>query len=320
MFPIILYGLKNCDKEYRFRVLSGKRHTYYRVTYEHHCSLDHDIMAVYDNFYKSLNPFDPQSVISKVNKNENVVLDDVFIRTFGLSMNLAGKTGGVFDPTCAPLINLWGFGYEKIDEAIDDIKKYVGYNKIKIEEGRVIKTDPRMQLNFSAIGDGFACEIIGRCLDEKGVKNYMVDIGGEIIVKGKNRTGIDWSVGIIKPPKYPGVNEPSGFEAILHLKGRSSLATSGNYNNFRIRNGKRYGHAINPLTGYPTNNGILSATVIAPDCVTADAYATAIMSVEKDKLDKLLQTCHLLEYYIIYKDNADNYHVKLSDGMRVYTR
>lgn len=320
MFPFILFGEIGQEKKCPYHVLSGKRHTYYRITYSYPYDLNEDILFIYDVFYESLNPFDRQSTVSKVNNNEPVILDSMFIEAFNHSISLAQKTKGVFDPTIAPLINHWGFGFEASNgKTIDSIKEYVGYKKISIENERVVKSDPRVQLNFSAMGDGFSCELIARYLDRKGVENYMVDIGGEIITKGKNRSGSDWSVGILKPPIDLG-QEASRFEAIVRLNGRICLATSGNYNNYRTKNSKKYGHTINPLTGTPVDNDILSATVIASDCVTADAYATAIMSVENDKLDDLLKTEPSLDYYLICKDNlqSGNYSIKQSTGMRKY--
>lgn len=320
MFPFILFGEIGQEKKCPYHVLSGERHTYYRITYSYPYDLNEDILFIYDVFYESLNPFDCQSTVSKVNNNEPVILDSMFIEAFNYSISLAQKTNGVFDPTIAPLINHWGFGFEASKgKEIDSIKKYVGYEKISIENERVVKSDSRVQLNFSAIGDGFSCELIARYLDKKGVENYMVDIGGEIITKGKNRSGSDWSVGILKPPTDLG-QEVSRFEAIVRLNGKICLATSGNYNNYRTKNGKKYGHAINPLTGKPVDNDILSATVIASDCVTADAYATAIISVENDKLDDLLKTEPLLDYYLICKEKSQsgNYSIKQSSGMKKY--
>lgn len=320
MLPFFIFGLTGYDEECRYRVFSGKKHTYYRVTYDYHCSLNDEISGIYDRFYASLNPFDPESIVSKVNKNEDVVLDAVFIEAFDRSKELAVKTKGLYDPTCAPLVNLWGFGFEKPGNAspdvIESIKEYVGHDKIHIESGKVIKADPRVRLNFSGIGDGFACEIIARYLDERGVENYMVDIGGEMVVKGKNRTGTDWTVGILKPPLNLGTGNSSEFETIIRLSGKIALATSGNYNNFRIRNERKYGHGINPLSGYPTDNRILSATIIASDCVTADAYATAVISSEREMIDGLLQSDRSLNYYIICSDGAKDFGTVQSGRMK----
>lgn len=322
MFPLLSYGSAECGKKSEYRVLSGERHTYYRITYNYPCDLNEYILSIYDAFYKSLNPFDPQSTLSKVNSNEEVILDAIFIEAFNCSMEIAGKTRGTFDPTCSPLINLWGFGFKEMEEPsghlINEIMEYVGYKKISLKNDSIEKEDSRVQLNFSAIGDGLSCDIIARYLDSKGVNDYMVDIGGEIVTKGKNKAGCNWSAGIIKPPKYLGADKSSEFETIFRLTEKTAVATSGNYNNYRSRNGERYGHTINPQTGYPANNRILSATVIASDCATADAYATAIMAVEANKLDELLQTNRTMEYYIIFLDEQDNYCVKRSESMKRY--
>lgn len=323
MFPFLLYDSAGCNKKSEYHVLSGERHTYYRITYNYPYDLNEDILFIYDVFYESLNPFDKESTLSKVNNNEAVILDTFFIEAFNRSMKLADKTRGTFDPTCSPLINLWGFGFKNMenpsDSLINEIREYIGYNKVSIQNDTIQKKDTRVQLNFSAIGDGLSCDIIARYLDSKGVNDYMVDIGGEIVTKGKNKAGCSWSVGVIKPPKYLGAgNKSSEFEIILRLTGKTAIATSGNYNNYRSKNGKRYGHAINPHTGYPANNRILSVTVIATDCTTADAYATAIMAVEAGKLDGLLQTNGAMEYYIIYLDEQDNYCIKQSGNMNRY--
>lgn len=322
MFPFLLYGSGRQNENNQYQVLSGTTHTYYRITYNYPSNLNEEILSIYGAFYASLNPFDPKSILSKVNRNEETKLDAIFIEAFERSMNLAKMTKGIFDPTCSPLINLWGFGFEKMEKAeqisisvINKIKEYVGYNKISLEGGIIQKEDGRVQLNFSAIGDGLSCDIIARFLDSKGINDYMVDIGGEIVTKGKNKTGRNWSVGIIKPPTALGVSKSSELEAILQLAGKVAVATSGNYNNYRALNGKRYGHTIHPLTGYPANNSTLSATVVAQDCTTADAYATAIMAVEADRLEELLQTNNALEYYIIYLDKENNLCVKQSGKM-----
>lgn len=321
-FPFLLYNPVENKERGQYRVLSGNKHTYYRITYNHPNNLDEGILAVYDTVYKSLNPFNRQSTISKVNNNEEVILDPVFIEAFTRSMELAEKTKGTFDPTCSPLINLWGFGFECMDKPSDNlingIKEYIGYDKISLENNSIKKKHARIQLNFSAMGDGFSCDIIARYLDSKGVDDYMVDIGGEIVTKGKNKSGFDWSVGIIKPPKYLGAEKSVEFEAVLRLNGKTAISTSGNYNNFRSQKGKQYGHTINPATGYPVSNNILSATVIASDCATADAYATAIMVTEAGELDKLLQTADIWEYYIIYIDKQDNYSIKQSKSIESY--
>lgn len=312
------------NKNPQYYTLSGEKHTYYRVIYNHHACLNEEILQVYNDLYQSINPFDPQSTISKVNKNENVFLDDFFIEAFKRSIELAKETNGLFDPTCAPLINLWGFGFEKRSEAtpatIDDIKKYVGYKKIKLNGNSIEKQDPRIQLNFSAIGDGFSCEVIARHLDQQGVKDYLIDIGGEMVIKGKSRTDEDWKVGIIQPPKELGVNKRSQINTMLYISGKTALATSGNYNNYKIENGKKFGHSIHPLTGYPAENKILSATVLAPDCITAEAYATAIMVSDLDHLDQLLDRHQPIEYYIIYLDTSDNYQIRQSYGISKYMK
>lgn len=310
------------DGKRRYRVLSGEKHTYYRVTYDCPYDLNESIQTIYDVFYKSLNPFDPESTISGVNRNRETVLDSIFMEAFGKSMEFAEKTKGRFDPTCSPLINLWGFGFEKGKEPsgdlIKEIREYVGYDKIALENGVLIKKDLRVQLNFSAIGDGLSCDIIARYLDSKNVNNYMVDIGGEIVAKGRNQAGLNWSVGIVKPPKTLDGGYSCGFEAIIRADGKAAVATSGSYNNYHTRDGKSFGHTIDPQTGYPVENTILSVTAIASDCVTAEVYATAILVAGMENSGELLVSDDLSGYYIIYLNERGDYGIKRSDSMDKY--
>lgn len=164
MTPFSLLDFADCNDKKEYRVLSGARHTYYRITYNFPQDLSEEILSVYDTLYKSINPFDPQSIISKVNNNEDVALDPIFIEAFSRSIEIAERTKGVLDPTCSPLINLWGFGFKSMAEPseclINEIKEYVGYKKVALNEGSVEKKDSRVQLNFSAIGDGLSCDVI----------------------------------------------------------------------------------------------------------------------------------------------------------------
>ena len=310
-----------CESEKPYRTMLGANHTTYRIKYQYDRALDDEIKEEFRKYYHSINPFDSTSVISRMNRNETVEADRLFMHVFHTAMEVSAQTGGAFDVTCAPLINLWGFGFQAYDnvtpETVDSLLDFVGYQKVRLRGKRLIKDDPRILLNFSALGDGTICDEIARLFDRKGIANYLVEIGGEVMAKGRNPHGQNWRIGIVTPEDdAAGVNDE--LEQIVRLPGRLGLATSGNYRNFYIKDGKKYAHIINPKTGYPAEQDILSATIIAKDCILADAYATAFMALGSREA-RLLQREHpQIEYFMIYTDSCGNYRTEYSPGMRKY--
>ena len=319
---IILFCASCSQQKHYFEDSGLIFNTLYSIKYESSDLFTDKIRAELQAFNMSLNVFNPNSIVSKVNRNEAVEVDDWFIKVFNKATEVSEKTGGVFDVTASPLINLWGFGYEKTDSIsqhnIDSIKMFVGYRKIRIENRKVIKDDPRVTLNFSAIAKGFACDIIAALLENEGVDNYMVDIGGEVAAKGKNSKGLCWRIGINQPEDdFSGMTKEIA-ETVL-LCGEKGLATSGNYRNYYIKDGKKYSHTIDPRTGYPSEReqDILSATIVAPDCMTADAYATAFMAMGVEVACRLAETIPEIEYYILYPGNSPySYQKRVSKGMK----
>lgn len=281
-------------------------HTTYSIKYKYTHSLKPEIEAELAKFDDSLNPFKPTSIISKVNNNEEVVLDSFFINVFNRSQEVSAVSDGLFDITVSPLINAWGFGFKNIDnvtaEMVDSLKAIVGYDKIQVENGRVIKSDPRVQINTSAIAKGYSTDVIADLLESYGVTDYMIEIGGEVTAKGINDKGECWHIGIDKPvdDKAPVHRE---LQTIIKLCDKS-MATSGNYRNFYVKDGKRYAHTINPKTGYPAESNILSATVIADDCMTADAYATVFMLADTATIRSIALQEKLS--YLLILDSEDN--------------
>lgn len=277
--------------------------------YKYKEALDKEIFARLDSFDLSLNPFNKQSIIYKVNNNIPVEVDDWFITVFERAQLVARLTGGIYDITAAPLINLWGFGYEKRSEAtqevIDSIRQFVGYNKVHLEGRKVVKDDPRLQLNASSLAKGYAVDVIAELLEMKGIEDYMVEIGGEVRVKGKNPKGNDWKIGITKPID-DNTGKDQGNQHLIELHG-GAMATSGNSRNYYIKDGKKYAHTINPLTGYPVESDILSATVLFPDCITADAFATAFMAMGMKEAVALAKNIKYLSYLFIYKDEEGKF-------------
>lgn len=318
----MLSCLVGCQpKEQQYYELNGQLHTPYHIKYKYTQTLDDEINAEFRTFYHAINPFDSTSIISQVNRNEPVEVDSAFIRIFNKAMEVSAHTNGAFDITCAPMINLWGFGFSKMDSItpamIDSIHTFVGYQKVHLEGNRVVKDDPRVLLNCSALGDGSVCDMLAQMMDRKGIEDYMIDFGGEIRAKGINPKGECWRIGISKPSDDPtGINQE--LQQIVKLCKPCGLATSGNYRNFYIKDGKRYAHTIDPVSGYPIQHDILSATIIAPDGMTADAYATAFMVLGADKARELKARTPEIEYFIICADSAGVYRTEHSDGFRQY--
>ena len=296
-------------------------HTLYHIKYEAPQLLTEQIDAELQKFNLSLNPFNPNSIIAKVNRNEAVEVDEWFKEVFNKSMEVSKNSEGVFDITCAPFINVWGFGFSKKDsvtpQMIDSLKTFVGYQKVHLEGNQVVKEDPRLLLNCSAIAKGYACDVVARLLEKEGIENYMIDIGGEVVMKGVNPNGICWRIGI-NIPEDDSTNTKNNYDEIVQLCKKGAIATSGNYRNFYIKDGKKYAHTIDPRTGYPSEQNILSATIVANDCITADAYATAFMAMGLDKAKEMAASLPEIEYYIIYADENGKHQIDYSEGMLQY--
>ncbi|HOV71483.1 MAG TPA: FAD:protein FMN transferase [Dysgonamonadaceae bacterium] len=277
-------------------------HTSFHVKYAYDRSLYDEIMDELHKFDDSLNPFNEHSIISKINRNEPVQPDSFFVAVFNKAMEVSRITDGKFDITVAPLVNAWGFGFKNSDnitpELIDSLKQVVGYEKVRLENGKIVKADPRVQLDASAIAKGYACDVVADLLRSYGVEDYMIEIGGEIAMHGKNDKGVCWRIGIDKP-----MDDSTGLhhelQTILSICDQC-VATSGNYRNYYVKDGKKYAHTIDPQTGYPSEQDILSATVIADDCMTADAYATAFMASGMEKSKEIAKKVPGLFYYFIY--------------------
>ncbi len=295
--------------------------TLFHIKYEHNQSLKDEIMEELNKFDLSLNPFNNNSIISKINNNEYVVVDSFFTEVFNKATEVSRITDGMFDITVSPLINAWGFGFKNINSVtpkmIDSLQTFVGYEKISIkEDGTVSKTDPRVTLNASAIAKGYACDVIVALLKKHKIENYMVEIGGEIVAKGVNDKGDCWQIGIDKP-----IDDSTGMkhelQTILSICNKS-MATSGNYRNYYVKDGVKYMHTIDPRTGYPAQQDILSATVLADDCMTADAFATAFMVMGKKQSEEIAKQIPGLLYYFIYTDENGAFSVAYSEGFEEF--
>lgn len=282
--------------------------TYYAVTYfdAEQRDFQREIEDLLADFDQTASIWIDSSCISRINRNEgDVGPNEAFRNIFEMSKKVYERSNGAFDPTVGPLVNAWGFGFTdrmKVDQhVVDSLLPLVGFNKVMIEGDRVIKTDPRIQFDFNAIAQGYSVDLIGSFLEKEGIRNYLVDIGGEVLAKGEKPDGSPWKVGIEKPQDNAGYGE--GLEAIVALKNKA-MATSGNYRKFYEEDGIRYSHTIDPKTGYPVQHSILSVSVIANDCASADAWATAFLVSGLDRSIEILGRDKSLDAYFIYSGST----------------
>jgi len=296
--------------------------TTYQITYQNASGDNYhqEIDSLLKELDSSLSTYNPESIISRINKNDSSVIPDHhFITVFTRSVEISERTDGLFDATVAPLVNAYGFGFTKragVDIAmIDSLLQYVGYKMIRMESGRIIKDKSASMLDFNAIAQGYSVDVIARFLEDRGVKDYLVELGGEVRARGKKEDNTYWRIGIDKPQENTSDGRP--LQAVIELKD-ASLATSGNYRKFYIQDGKKYAHIINPHTGRPATHNLLSATVIANDCMTADAYATAFMVMGLDEGKKFLENNKDLglQVYFVY-DEGGKWKTYFSESMKM---
>lgn len=294
--------------------------TVYKITYQHADDLQNEIKEAMLEVDNSLSPYNPNSIITRINHNQDTTLNEHFTHVFELAQQISAETEGAFDITVAPLVNAWGFGFKhSIDiqpSVIDSLRQFIGYQKIKLVDGKMVKEDPRLMLDCSAIAKGYGVDRVARLLDKKGVQHYMVDIGGEVVVKGKNSRMKTWRIGINKPVEDSlSINQE--LQTILEVSG-VGMATSGNYRKFYYKDGKRYAHTIDPRLGTPIQHNILSATVLAKDCTTADAYATAFMVMGLEKAKAFCEQHPELNAYLICAGEGDSYEIYYTPGMEKF--
>lgn len=295
--------------------------TVYTVTYQSEENLKAAIEAELLRFDGSLSPFNDTALITRINRNEPVQPDSFFTCVFRRSLEISRETHGAFDITVAPLVNAWGFGFRDGDfpdsALVDSLLTFTGYTRIHLgDDGRVRKDDPRIMLTCSAIAKGYAVDVVADLLRRRGVCNFMVDIGGEVVVEGLNPVGEHWRIGVNKPVDDSlALNQE--LQVVLQITD-AAMATSGNYRNYYYHNGKKYAHTIDPRTGYPVQHEILSATVVGRDCMSADAYATAFMVMGLDKALRFVREHPALDAYFIYEDSAGQVRTCQSEGMARY--
>lgn len=310
-----------CVKQPKKMVLQGEAQgSYYAITYydEQGRDFQPEIDSIFRAVDLSVNLWVDSSVICKVNRNEEVMLDDLFIDNFNIAQEAARLSDGYFDPTISPLVSAWGFsakqGVEITPEVVDSLRGLVDYRKVRIEDGKLIKEDPSMQLDFNAIAQGYTSDLIAAFLDRQGVSNYLVNNGGEIMARGGKPDGSSWIVGIERPAKH--WDEDQVVQARVALRDRG-LVTSGSTRKYVERDGKRYSHCIDPNTGYPVEHQVLSVTVMVQNSVWADAFASMGMVMGMEKSLELFRQLDGVEAYYIFVNDKGELETFATDGFQI---
>ncbi len=312
---VVMMGHKNEPYQRNSGLIFG---TSYNITYQ--CAEDHkaDIEKALNEVDASLSPFNDTSVITHVNRNEDVVLDKLFLDVFHLAQKINDDTDGAFDITVAPLVNAWGFGFKNgvnpDEKVIDSLRQVVGFQKVRLENDKIVKADSRVMLDCSAIAKGYGVDVVANLLRGFGIKNFMVEIGGEVVTSGVNPDRLPWRIGVTKPTD-DSLSINNELQTVINVTDKA-MATSGNYRNFYYKGGRKYAHTIDPKTGYPVQHSILSATVITDDCATADAYATSFMVLGMEKAKKVLKRHPEMMAYFIYSDDKGQNNVWYSPSLK----
>ena len=292
--------------------------TFYSITYQCDNDLQKEIEAELKKVDQALSMFNQESIISKVNRNEKVELNEMFLQVITLAQKVSQDTDGAFDITVAPLVNAWGFGFKAGDKpsgtSIDSLMSTVGYKKISLKGRQLFKENKNTMLDCSAIAKGYGSDVVAAFLRKRGIDNFMVEIGGEVVTQGISEKRVPWRIGVTKPTD-DSLSVDNELQTVLNVTNKA-MATSGNYRNFYYKDGKKYAHTIDPKTGYPVQHSLLSATVLADNCATADAYATSFMVMGIEKAKGVLERHPELMAYFIYTDVRGNLAVWYSPSMK----
>lgn len=285
--------------------------TFFHIQYQCDEDLQPFIQAELIRLDSTFSLFNNQSLLSRLNRGETQQTDTLFRSVFAIARTVSQATGGAFDITVAPLVKAWGFGPNGTPQApsaqtLDSLRQVVGFSKLRLQGEQLVKSDPRVQIDLGAIAKGFAVDRIAAVLRAHKVENFMVEIGGEIVAQGVNPAAKPWTVGIVKPTTE---DATAGLVQQVLSLGTGAMATSGNYLNFHKQGSRRIAHTIDPRTGQPVQCNILSATVLAPDCATADAFATAFMVLGLDSARNVVENHKELEAYFIYQDAQGHHRV-----------
>ena len=304
------------------RTLSGKTMgTTYNVTYldEESRDLQSSIDSILVIFNESLSTYIPDSELSRFNLGDTLDFNlPYLLPVLETSKTVYEKTNGAFDPTVGSLVNIWGFGPggPELKDSVDikNLLATVGFSKIEFDQKQLRKKVSGIYLDFSAIAKGYGSDVVAEFLTKKGISDYLVEIGGELVAKGVNEKGELWKVGVNRPEESANASD---LISIIALQDRG-MATSGNYRNYYVRDSVKISHTINPATGYPVTHTLLSATVLADNCMTADAYATAMMVMGKDRAIALDSALSEIEVFLIYDDGMGGFKTFASESLKPF--
>jgi FAD:protein FMN transferase len=297
--------------------------TYYSIIYFDRDArvFEESIDSLLAVFNQSLSYYEKNSLISRINRNETDQVDAFFREVFLRSREISVETDGAFDATVSPLVNAWGFGFSEraviSAELIDSLMDFVGYDKAWMEGDRVVKSDERLQFDFNAIAKGYAADVVGVFLESKGIGSYLVEIGGDLVARGRKPDGTSWRIGLEKPA--PSLDAPQEWEYFVEIVDRG-LATSGNYRRYYEEDGMRYSHTIDPGTGHPVDHHLLSVSVFAPDCMSADAYATAFMVMGLPDALEFVESREDLEAFFVFATPENGFESMGSSGLELHPR
>lgn len=323
IFSGLFFNACSEPEEHLIDIRGEAQGTYYAIKYlaDSEVLTKNDFDAIFAKIDSSLSTYQSYSLITKFNREDSLITKDpLFIEMLMESAKVYHQSNGAFDPTVMPLVRAWGFGPEGkeyvADQPLDSIMKLVGWNKLIIdylEDGSLLlkKGVKGMQLDFNAIAQGYASDLIADELEKKGITNYLVDSGGELLAKGHNNKGEIWSIGIDRPEEN---SIDRQLIAILKLDDKA-VATSGNYRKFYIKDGVKYSHTISPSLGIPVEHSLLSATVITDTCSMADAYATALMVMGLDESIAFIEALPHVEAYLVFSDPEGKFKSYQSTGL-----
>jgi thiamine biosynthesis lipoprotein len=311
----------SCAKEPKKIIFGGETQgTYYAITYfdKEGRNFQPEIDSILHAFDLSVSMWVPESIISRINDGDtSAVPDEWFTDIYYQAKTIAEKTNGAFDFTIGPLVNAWGFGFKNrisLDSArVDSLRSLVEYRTVRLEGGKIFKQNPKQQFDFNAIAQGYATDLLGEYLAGMGIENFLVDIGGEVVGKGMKPDGSSWLVGVENPAT------DSLSERMVHTKVRlnnMAVSTSGSYRKYREENGQRFSHTIDPKTGYPVQHNLLSVTILAGDCATADGYATACMVMGFERSKEFIETHPGLEAFFILAEGDGLFRTYATKGFQ----
>ena len=321
LLALILCACSSSDNRILVKNSGEAQGSYYHIQYlsEHGENYKSQIDSILLEVDSSLSIYKDYSLISKLNKGENIKTDKLFNAVFLGAQKVFLESEGNFDCSVSPLVNAWGFYKNSFGDSlvIDSAKfrkilPYVGFDKISLIADSLV-LPKGMSLDFNSIAQGYTVDIIAQFLESKGDSNYLVEVGGELLAKGKNADGNIWRVGVDKPSEE--IDREERFQFILDLENKA-LATSGNYRKFYELDGIKYAHTINPFTGFPSQNRLLSVTVINDDCMLADAYATAFMVMGVKKTKQFAASNSEIEIYLVYTGNDGDWKTFISPSMQ----